>query len=414
VAVTELTVLPLLTRDVPGLPGVVRRSPEDFRVDELRLYEPSGEGDHVHFEVEKRGLTTDDLVRRVARALGVRPASVGYAGRKDARAVTRQTLSVEHVDEDEVRGLELDGACVLSAARHGNKLRRGHLLGNRFRIVVRESDPTRAPEVRRTLARFAETGLPNAFGPQRFGNRGDTAAVGAAIVRGDAASAVRAIAGAPGPRDHGAVRRARELFDAGEYAAAARAWPPGYGTSARLCRAMARSNRDARPDRALRSLSRRDVAFYVSAWQAELFNLVLAARLDGLDRIEDGEVLWDHALRRAVPCADLEAARARARDFEVSPTGPLVGPRMARPRGAAARLEDEVLASRGVETASLGPRWRGIDGGRRPLRVPVTEATVDGLADDPAALVLGFVLPAGAYATSVLAELGKDRLVVAQ
>ena len=406
----SLSQLPVLTRDVAPVPAVVRRTVEDFRVEEIPLYEPVGEGDHVFLVVEKRDLTTPDLIRQLARALGVSAQSIGCAGLKDAHGITCQTLSVEHIDPGRVLDLQLDGVRVLSAVRHTNKLRRGHLSGNRFRIVLRDTDPTRLADVRQLFARFESEGLPNGFGPQRFGNRGDTGTIGAAIVRGDHGAAARLIAGAPGPSDHGPVRRARELYDKGDFAAAAAAWPRGYSTSARLCAAMTRNK--GRASRAIRTLAHRELAFYVSAWQAELFNHVLAKRIDRIGHLEDGELAWNHGSRRTFAVLELEAERQRAARFELSPTGPLVGPKMERPTGEAARLEETCLAENGVNLDDLGRRWKE-NGARRPLRVPLHESSVNTLADDSAALELAFTLPAGAYATSVLAEVCKDRLTVA-
>jgi tRNA pseudouridine13 synthase len=383
----------------------VRSRPEDFAVEELPLYEPSGEGDHVHFAIEKRGLSTVQAVHRVARALGVAERGVGTAGRKDARAVTRQTLSVEHVAPEDVLALEVEGVRVLDARRHGKKLRVGHLAGNRFRIVLRESDPARAADARAMLARLEERGLPNAFGPQRFGNRGDSWLVGGALLAGDADRAVRLVAGSPGPSDEGPVLAARELFERGHFEEAVRAWPRGYETSARLCRAMARAR--GRPERALRALSRREVGFYVSAWQASAFNRVLAARMPDVGDVLEGEVAHEHATGRTVRVEDVEAARVRAAAFELSPTGPLPGRRTrdVRPSGPAARVEELVLAECGADELALGRGRLEVRGVRRPLRVRPTEVAVAGVPDDPAALALEFVLPPGAFATALLAEL---------
>src|SRR5690606_41143333 len=121
------------------------------------------------------------------------------------------------------------------------------------------------------------------FGPQRFGRRGDTAAVGRALVRARWDDAVALIAGRPMAADTGEVRLARERFDAGDYDGAAPLWPPAYRHVARLCRAMARSRGDAR--RALHAIERRMLRFHVSAYQSWLFNEVLPRRVDELDRV---------------------------------------------------------------------------------------------------------------------------------
>ena len=90
--------LPYLTADVPGVGGIIKLQPADFFVDEVPLYEPSGEGTHFYFRIEKTGLPTMQAIREIARALGRQPRELGYAGLKDADAVTRQSLSIEHIE----------------------------------------------------------------------------------------------------------------------------------------------------------------------------------------------------------------------------------------------------------------------------------------------------------------------------
>ena len=130
-----------LTAHLPGTGGTIRRQPEDFQVDEIPLYEPCGEGDHLYIRVEKCGLTTYDLLRELANALNCKERDLGYAGLKDARAITRQTVSVPLRKPDDVKGLQIPGVTILSASLHSNKLRPGHLAGNRFRIRIHQPGP---------------------------------------------------------------------------------------------------------------------------------------------------------------------------------------------------------------------------------------------------------------------------------
>src|SRR5262245_7615155 len=83
-----------LTQDIPGVGGVLRESPEDFFVEELPLYEPCGSGEHIYLFVEKRNMSTVQMIRLLARHFGIGEESVGYAGLKDKRAVTRQVVSI--------------------------------------------------------------------------------------------------------------------------------------------------------------------------------------------------------------------------------------------------------------------------------------------------------------------------------
>ena len=72
--------LPFLTADHAGIGGVLRTAPEDFEVEELPAYLPSGAGDHVFVWIEKRGLTTPMALQLLARALGGAERDLGTAG----------------------------------------------------------------------------------------------------------------------------------------------------------------------------------------------------------------------------------------------------------------------------------------------------------------------------------------------
>ncbi len=161
----------------------IRSVPEDFKVEERPLYTFDGSGGHVYLLIEKRLCTTDEVARSLARALGVPRRDVGYAGRKDRVALTRQWFSVpQHV----AAGLETwrrDGARIVARDRHGEKLRVGQLAANRFRLVVREVEEAVGREAQACLGRLIEHGMPNRFGRQRFGRDGRNVERGAHILR---------------------------------------------------------------------------------------------------------------------------------------------------------------------------------------------------------------------------------------
>jgi tRNA pseudouridine13 synthase len=163
---------PYLTSDIPGIGGQIRTEPEDFCVEELPLYLPAGEGEHLYCRVTKRGLSTPDLVSRLSSALGIKAQAIGVAGFKDARAVTTQYLSLQGVSADQALRLRADDRLlqIEVLGRHRNRLRTGHHAGNRFRLVIRGVSDT------------ADEGVPNYFGPQRQGRQGDNYVTGAALL----------------------------------------------------------------------------------------------------------------------------------------------------------------------------------------------------------------------------------------
>src|SRR5450756_1185887 len=128
---------PYLTSQVPGIGGAIKESPEDFQVNEIPSYLPCGSGEHCYLTIEKRGITTLEAIRRIADNLKIQERDIGYAGMKDAVGVTRQAISVQWLDPEKALALELDAVRVLSAERHSNKLKLGHLKGNRFHVAIR-------------------------------------------------------------------------------------------------------------------------------------------------------------------------------------------------------------------------------------------------------------------------------------
>jgi len=175
-----------LTHDLPGTGGRLKERPEDFFVEEIPLYPCTGEGDFAFLLVETVNLSTLDLVARLRRHLDLEDHEVGLAGWKDKRAVTRQWVSVPrgHLSEGSLRELSAGGVNILDERRHPHKLRTGHLLGNRFSILIREPKPQAVAFARAVLDQLEAAGLPNFYGSQRFGTSGDNPEEGLAILRG--------------------------------------------------------------------------------------------------------------------------------------------------------------------------------------------------------------------------------------
>jgi tRNA pseudouridine13 synthase len=176
---------PLLTPELPGVGGRIKVALDDFEVEEIPAYEPSGSGDHLYLWIEKQDLSAEYFLRQLGKRLGIPSNDIGTAGMKDRHAVTRQWVSVPKVAEPRLNEAEGDGIRVLSVTRHTNKLKPGHLKGNRFRILIREADRAREANVPIILDRIRELGLPNYYGPQRFGHDGETALNGFKMLAGE-------------------------------------------------------------------------------------------------------------------------------------------------------------------------------------------------------------------------------------
>jgi tRNA pseudouridine13 synthase len=176
--------VPCVSADLPGIGGRIKQIPEDFEVEEIPAYEPCGSGPFLYLWLEKRDMGAEFFVRQIARRLGISPADVGTAGLKDRHAVTRQVVSIPETCEGQLSKLEGEGIRLLRVSRHGNKLRPGHLHGNRFRVLIRDTEAMPAGHLSALIERLRAQGLANFYGPQRFGRDGETVRLGLDLLHG--------------------------------------------------------------------------------------------------------------------------------------------------------------------------------------------------------------------------------------
>lgn len=391
-----------LTAALPGTGGTLRQEPADFFVEEIPLYEACGEGEHLYLTVEKSGITTFDLLRQLAGALHCPEREIGYAGLKDARAVTRQTVSVPSRRPADVAGLELPGVRILCARLHRNKLRLGHLAGNRFRIRIHRPEAEALPRAEAILGVLQDLGVPNRFGDQRYGVLGNSHRIGRAILTGDFPGAMREIIGDPDEIRHPEWQAAALAYRAGNLEEAAARLPRHCHPERRLLEGL-RSGQA--PRAAVLGLPRKLLRLYLSAYQSSLFDRLVDMRLNSLERLWAGDLACKHVNGACFQVSDPAAEQPRADAFEISPTAPLYGCKVPLAGGQAGLLERSLLDKERLTLDAF--RLSGgltMDGERRPLRVPLLEVAANAEGDD---LLLAFRLPKGSFATAVLHEVMK-------
>jgi len=395
-----------LTAHLPGTGGIIKEAPEDFQVTEIPLYQPSGEGEHIYAEIEKKGVTTLEAIRRISRGLGIQERDVGYAGMKDARGITRQTLSLPRVDPDTLWSLSLPGIRVLSVTRHRNKLKTGHLAGNVFTIRIRDVDSSALKKSDVIVEILSRKGVPNYFGEQRYGGLHNSHLIGRALLSGDFRAAVDAVMGDPQViRDEG-WKKAVEAYHRGDIAGSLELFPGHCRTEREILKRL--EKRPEHYERALDAVSPRLKRLYLSACQSSLFDRVLEKRLDCINMVEEGDLAFRHDNGACFVVRDREAERQRAEDFQISPTGPMFGCKMKLPEGKPLEVEEGILSEEGLTLSSFNlPGPLRMEGERRPLRVPLLNLSS---SIDDEGLVLTFSLPRGAYATSVLREIMKPKI----
>ncbi|MBY0112167.1 MAG: tRNA pseudouridine(13) synthase TruD [Phycisphaerales bacterium] len=406
-----------ITQGVPGTGGSIKVRPEDFLVDEMPAYQPCGSGEHVYLFIEKRNLSTLDVVHILARHFGVGREAIGFAGMKDRNAITRQVFSVHTPGKkpEDFPRLEHERLQVQWADLHNNKLRLGHLIGNRFSIRIRNAGIGEIRNAKKSLDILCQRGMPNRFGPQRFGRALNNHLIGRAMISSDFEGVLRGLLAPEGELAE-AHARARELYLEKKYAEALAALPRTAHPERNALRALARG---ANARGAVLGLDRNAKRFYLSALQSAIFNSVLDARLDDatFDRLLPGDVAMKHENRA---CFDVDEAVAadpgtheRLATFEISPTGPMWSGSMRRASLKPGELELAALTKIGLsvdQLAAFDLQAPGmVEGARRPLRVPVTDADLEaGLDEHGAYIRVAFDLPRGAFATVVLEEIMKN------
>jgi tRNA pseudouridine13 synthase len=394
---------PYLTAELPGTGGTIKEAAEDFIVTEIPLYLPCGEGEHTYTEIEKRGVTTLDAVRRIARSLGIPERDIGYAGMKDARGITRQTISIPRVEPEQVIGLELPGITVLSANRHRNKLKLGHLAGNRFAIRIRNVSAEAQEQAEAVLAVLATRGVPNYFGEQRYGGLGNSHLIGRALLQRDFRGAIDMLMGEPAAIRDDHWREAITAYHRGDLAGSLAGLPGHCRTEREILQRL--NKRPEAYERAFDAVAPRLKKLYLSAYQSSLFDKVLAQRISEIDLVTTGDLAFRHDNGACFLVEDAAAEQERARNFEISASGPMFGCKMKHAEGAPRLREDAVLQEEGITLAAFDlPGGLRMEGERRPLRVAARDMAT---TMDQDGIRLEFSLPRGSYATVVLREVMK-------
>jgi tRNA pseudouridine13 synthase len=271
---------------------------------------------------------------------------------KDRHAVTRQMISVPAAAADRLSEIEGDGICLLKVHRHSNKIRPGHLRGNQFRILIRDVNPNSSEVLPLVAERIRNLGLPNYYGPQRFGRNGDTVQLGLALLGG-----------------------------------------------------KGNKSSTATPVRRLSPWLRR---LALSAAQSALFNYYLGQRMaDGLfRRVLDGDVMAKWPFGGIFVAEDIEREQSRLDARETVTTGPMFGRKMFQAKGEAAKRETDLFSTTGLSRDCFFRSGKLMQGTRRKNLIYVEDLCVSQVSEG---IRLSFTLPAGSYATVLLREFTKNR-----
>ena len=330
------------------LSGVIRKEPSDFQVDEIQVFKPSGQGEHVWLLIKKTSQNTDWVAGLLAKIAEVPRRDVSFAGMKDRHAVTTQWFSVQmpgRVAPDWQAQLP-DGVVLLDEKRHDRKLKRGTLEGNQFKLHIRDFQGTE-DELKTTLERITEQGIPNYFGEQRFG-----------FYQADKNAYTNII-------------KAEQWFK-GE----------------------------------IKVKSKQQRSIYLSAARSWIFNHILSDRVEAgtWNQAQQGDVFMLDGTKSCF-FEDLDdSLTERVQQLKLHPTGALWGRGNLRSNNSV--KENEQKQSKAFNTLCEGLESKGLKQERKALRLVVNDLNYEWLEDQKSVNLI-FSLPAGAFATSVLAELGE-------
>ncbi len=340
-----------------------RQSPADFVVTEIPLYDFAGEGEHLILQVRKKGLTTWQLLEILSNHLGVKTREIGYAGLKDRDAMTVQYLSLPRKYEEALASFSNPQVKILQTTYHTNKLRIGHLKGNRFFVRLKKVNPTDAAKLDSVLAWAAEHGMPNYFGWQRFGKEGENFETAKKVARGELKMR---------------NRKKREFLMSAWQSHLFNLWLSKRVELSRLF--------DALKPKELKQLF---------VWNDETIRHV--HRQSHFFRLLPGDAASHYPHGKLFTVADTQEESKRFAGRDISPTGPLPGDKMKHATGLAWEIEKEFVE----EIPAPGTRryawvWpEEVEGRYRPEEWHYE---------------LHFTLPKGSYAT-VLLEMLANRPV---
>lgn len=339
--------LPYITSE-PGIGGKIREKPEYFRVIEVPVYEPSGEGSHLFINFTKLGKSTPEAIRLIAEKLNIDQRTIGVAGLKDKHALTTQTISIELIKDKSPERIkeicELIGSTDLKinwTKLHVNKIKPGHLLGNKFVLLITDLDNIEESYQRsmKIAQSLEKKGVPNFYGEQRFGINGENKENAEKLLSGELK-----------------VR-----------------------------------------DRWLKK-------FLLSSYQSYLFNYYLAKRINlgFFDKLMVGDICKKHDTGGLFAMEDLKTEQARFDRQEISFTGPMYGKNLWYTSGESGDFERSILNELNLEEEKINRLGEGL---RRPGRIILNDIKLEKLKKG---IQLSFTLPKGSFATIILREFMKS------
>ena len=444
--IEKLLGIDVYATETSGIGGVIRRSIDDFVVEEVLVdgskakIEKAAESRVLRASLSrqryllcvlvKRNWDTFIAIKNIAKQLGISQRQIHIAGIKDAKAITAQHITIEHGLMEDASKVAVKDIEIRPAGYFRDKLSPYYLLGNNFTIkvqAIKRSESTIEKRITET-SRELETigGIPNFFGHQRFGTtRAITHLVGKAIVEGDFEEAAMLYLAKPSVHEHPSSRQARgELHSTRDFKQALQNFPKPLRFERLMLRHLAEKPADFVG--AFKQLPNKLQALFVQALQSYLFNRFLSERIKrgfSLNKAEVGDYLVS-VERSGLPMvnvAKVANAETVTEANELVKAGrmrvalPLIGIKQRLSQGSMGQIEKQILKEESIQREKFRvnaiPEISG-RGGLRAIVAPIKDFKLMGIsacADDHGehGANLSFMLLRGSYATVLLREIMK-------
>ena len=432
-----------------GIGGAIKRFPEDFLVEEilrdgtlaeikasktepLTLQKKNAQQRYLLCVLVKRNWDNFQAIKAVARQLGISMRQIRIAGIKDAEAVTAQHITIESMNVDDIRKVQIKDLEVRPIRYFHTKLSPYHLLGNTFTITIRALNHTKT-EIQRRISSIVEEiqtlgGVPNFYGHQRFGTiRPITHLVGKALVKGNFRRAAMLFLAKPSPNEHPKSREAREeLWKTGDFEKALKNFPKSLHYEILMLKHLAKKPKDFVG--AFRQLPAKLRTLFPQAYQAYLFNKILSRRIiQGLPI--NGAEVGDYVIEvepsglpnpqkcHIVSQETKDEVNKAIKSGRMLLALPLAGFRQALSQGVQGEIERTILKEEGVSLENFKIKKipeLSLKGGLRPALTVIKEFSLREISRDENAkgkkkVVVSFMLYRGSYATVLLREIMKPR-----
>jgi tRNA pseudouridine13 synthase len=395
--------------DTGGIGGNLRMVPKDFVVEEIPHEKKKGTtGPYLICRLTKTNWELQHAIKEIAKRLGISHRRIGWAGTKDRNAITRQWISLYNITAEQVTGIHLTDIILEPLGRSNEALSLGDLLGNRFDIVIRDTNPVdleqRVQEINNTISK----GIPNYFGLQRFGaTRPVTHVVGECILRGNFEQAVITYVGEAFSGEPENVRAVRTAFSkTRDIKAALSDLPPRMSYERSMLHYLHMHPTDYAG--ALLELPPKLLSMFVSAFQSYLFNCALSRRFDDghtlTEPLAGDQLLFangrtDSVTRNNSHMVSLHIRRGRCSIALFMPGKEPVETKSEGGHAMAALLTKHGITPEDFARASAFVHTK-FDGAYRPIALK-TDIDVSFTNND---VRLKFSLPPGHYATTVCRE----------